>query len=292
MSAVETWQSVVRELDLWQDRGLRAKFWVRDDDAHEMSPQLAHLHHFADVHNIKIGLAVIPGRMNTDFADVLAGMRNRFHPMCHGWTHADYGPPGKPGEFGDDRPFSNLCSDAERAYAAFSGYFGSIPVIFVPPNGRITPALREALPRIGFAAVSTGRSDLEHKVFRMSSFLPWMPAVTITDSAAPPRLDVHIDVIDWNRKMARDSKSVATEIVDNLRFRRRGFLRAHRPIGLLTHHLVHDDKIWQLCNELLDTLFAHKAVDFVAADALFEAYDYAPPSVTYVRTDMAAGGHV
>ena len=47
------WQSVVRELDLWQDRGLRAKFGVRDDDAHEMSPQLAQLHHFADLMHLR-----------------------------------------------------------------------------------------------------------------------------------------------------------------------------------------------------------------------------------------------
>jgi predicted deacetylase len=271
MTNTEAWRGMVRELDVWKDGGLRARFWVRDDDAVEMSGQLAQLHDIADRHELNIGLAVIPGKMRPGFVDILAQMRKRFYPMCHGWVHADYGRPGKPGEFGRDRPFSRLRSDAEQAYTVFSNCFGTTRAIFVPPNGRITFGLRKALPRIGFAAVSTGPSYFERKILRMSSALPWMPAVAIRMASVIPRFDVHIDVMDWRRKTARDSEAVAAEIVENLHLRRRGFLAPDHPIGLLTHHLVHDEQVWRLCNELLDALSAHETVDFVRADSLFEA---------------------
>src|SRR5690348_870924 len=55
-----SWEDVSHELDCWATRGLKARFWVRDDDACEMSTPLARLHELAMRHDITVGLAIIP----------------------------------------------------------------------------------------------------------------------------------------------------------------------------------------------------------------------------------------
>jgi peptidoglycan/xylan/chitin deacetylase (PgdA/CDA1 family) len=270
---VEVWQHVRRELDRWSDQGLKAKIWVRDDDACEISDQLMRLRSLADRHGINIGLAVIPGMIRDDLVEALPGMQNSFHPMCHGWVHANYGQPGRPEEFGDGRPLSALRHDAEQAFKAFSGYFGSENVIFVPPFGRVTDALVNDLPRIGFSGLSVGPGLIERTMVRLNLRFPWttsikLPVATIATRSSVPRLDVQVDVIDWGRRTARDRSTVAAELVANLYLRRKGLLPCDHPVGLLTHHLAHDEPIWQLCDEVLGVLTRHDAVEPVSAALL------------------------
>jgi hypothetical protein len=267
----EAWKGVSRELDIWADRGLRSKFWLRDDDAYEMSVQLELLHGLARRHHINIGLAVVPGKMRSSLVCMLVDAQKEFHPMCHGWNHTDYGPPGNPEEFGDARPLAALCSDATMAYENFSKCFRKNPVIFVPPWNRITPALVKSLPRIGFAGISMWPSQLEHFALRMSSRLPWVPAVKLPLRSGFPRFDVHVDVIDWRRRTARDVESVAAALIEQLRLRRKGFLPFAHPVGLLTHHLAHSERVWLLCDELLEVLKSHGAVDFLSAACLIDS---------------------
>lgn len=266
----EPWREVLNELDLWSNRGLRATFWVRDDDAYELSAQLERLYDLAEQYKLNIGLAVIPGKLSSGFADALAHMKERFHPMCHGWIHANYGRRDAPSEFGRERPFSILLSDASQAYKVFSEYFGQINAAFVPPYNHITRGLRNALRGVGFAAVSMGPSFLELKILRINSILPWMPVVKIPVDSSIPRFDTHIDVLDWQRMTARESRAVAADIVGNLRLRRKGFLSPGHPIGLLTHHLVHDEHVWRLCREVFDSICSHKAAKFLNADCLID----------------------
>ena len=259
------WQGIRRELDRWADQGLRARFWLRDDDACEISAQLMRLYALAGRFNMNVGLAVIPGKIRPDFVHALADLKDRFEPMCHGWNHIDYGRPGHSEEFGDGRPYPVVRFDAEQAYRVFSECFGGSHVVFVPPFGRITPALADDLPGIGFAALSVGPDALERNILRLNAYLPWTPVVTIPTNWPIPRLNVHIDVIEWKRGTARDAGAVAADLVANLRLRRRGFLPSEYPIGLLTHHLVHDERIWGLCDELLDVVLDHDSA--VALDA-------------------------
>jgi len=100
-----------------------------------------------------------------------------------------------------------------------------------------------------------------------------------------PRLDVHVDVIDWKRGTARDAVSVAAQVVGQLRLRRRGYLPVNYPIGILTHHLVHDEPIWALCDDLLKFLKAKDTVDFVAAGSLLEIpYRSGSPASSSAKT--------
>jgi peptidoglycan/xylan/chitin deacetylase (PgdA/CDA1 family) len=274
----EAWDTVRRELDRWADQGLTARFWLRDDDACALSVHLTRLHALADRHDITIGLAVIPGKIERDLVRALSGLKNRFHPMCHGWNHENYGRPGEPEEFGHGRPLSALRLDAEQAYKVFSDYFGGGDAIFVPPFARITSALVDCLSQIGFAAVSTGPGVLERAVLRLDGRLPWIPVVKLPVRSPVPRIDVHIDLIDWQRRTARDQGSVAVELAANLRLRRRGFLPVNHPVGFLTHHLVHDEAIWRLCDELFGMLRRHVSVEILSAASLIRPVRQGSPS--------------
>jgi hypothetical protein len=257
------WDEARRELDLWAARALTARFWVRDDDACEMSERLPRLHELAGKHDITIGLAVIPGKLDSNLIDYLAGGAPRFLPMCHGWKHINYGPWNKPAEFGRDRPLARLIEDAERAFKVFCRHFGKTPPIFVPPFNRISHSLTSVLPSIGFVAVSAISNALDRTLLRLRSRLAWSLAVNLARPSAFPRIDVHIDPIDWRSRTVMDKKAICNALVLQLRGRRNAGAGAARPIGLLTHHLVHDEPIWQVCDELLDVLCRHGAVEFI-----------------------------
>jgi hypothetical protein len=259
----DAWHSVRDELDCWVNSGLKAKFWVRDDDAIEPSEQLMRLRSLAASHDIRVGLAVIPGCVSRDLIKFLDRNAPQFYPMCHGWKHVNYNLKKRPAEFGPDRPISGLVSDAKSAFRVFSELFGSARAIFVPPFNRVTPTLIKSLPDIGFLGVSLMPNYFERKILQVGSRLNYNMPIKIPDFNVGPRIDVHIDVINWRARTAREIPAIANELVQHLRVRRLGFLRADAPIGLLTHHLVHDERIWRLCRDILGTLQSHQAVEFL-----------------------------
>ncbi|MDR3572002.1 MAG: hypothetical protein P4L81_07525, partial [Candidatus Pacebacteria bacterium] len=242
---------------------MTAKFWVRDDDAIETSQSLERLRDFADNYGIRIGLAVIPGKIRPNLTDFLDLSPKQFYPMCHGWNHIDHGRVNKPGEFGPDRPLSNMINDARSALSLFSERFDTVKAIFVPPFNRVTPAVVRALPNIGFFGVSLMPSYLERKVLQFGPPLAWTNLIKIPEFSGSPRIDVHLDMIDWKTNTARETDRIVDHLVRHLRGRRLGLLPASTPIGLLTHHLVHNDEIWRSCNEALEVLRSDNAVEFI-----------------------------
>jgi hypothetical protein len=256
------WDDARRELDCWEDADLTARFWVRDDDAFEMSQNLERLCDLATRHNIKIGLAVIPGKILPDLSDFLGNKTRQFHPMCHGWKHVNHNRSNRPAEFGYDRPISSMIIDAQYAFGLFSGHFGALNAIFVPPFNRITPTVAKALPGIGFAGVSSMPSQLEHKILQLALRIGWSKVIKIPDFSGVPRIDAHVDMINWKTRAAHETTIIADHLVRQLRGRRLGVLPADTPIGLLTHHLAHDEGIWRACDETLEFLRSHRAAEF------------------------------
>jgi hypothetical protein len=265
-----SWEDVSRELDCWAARGLKARFWVRDDDACEMSTPLARLHELAMRHDITIGLAVIPAKVHPSLLKFMADEGRRFHPMCHGWQHINHSPAGrKPAEFGGERPISASIKDARSAFCAFRKYFAGYDAVFVPPFGQISRAMTRALPAIGFAGLSAGPGWLERKLSHFPSLAIRIPTVRVVRWSNIPRLDVHIDPIDWQRRTAHSVDTICNAVVRSLRPRRMGILAAEIPVGLVTHHLAHDDCIWGACNDALDVLRNHRAVEFLHVGQFF-----------------------
>jgi hypothetical protein len=284
LQGIAAWTEVRRELDRWADNGLTAKFWVRDDDAIQVSADLERLHDFATRRGVQIGLAVIPGKALPDLVEFLADSRREFYPMCHGWQHVNHSRGNKPAEFGPDRPTARLIMDARSALNAFSGLFRSAKAIFVPPFNGATAALVRALPNIGYFGVSLMPSRLERTLLQLSFGLNWLPVVKIPDFSNSPRIDVHLDVINWKTMKAQDAEIIVNQLLQHLRGRRLGLLTADAPIGLLTHHLVHNEGIWSRCEEILDVLQSHDTVKFVDVGRWADEYFLKPAASLSVRT--------
>jgi hypothetical protein len=265
MTAYETdvFDEARRELDVWAARGLKASFWMRDDDAVEVSDNLILLREVAARHGVKIGLAIIPGQAVPELAGLLDANARHFYPMCHGWQHINYNTGRKPAEFGAERPHRSVLRDAELALASFSRTFRKAKPIFVPPFNRITPALIRALPHVGFFGVSLMPTTFEQKLARLGSELNVSSPIPIPDLRGGNRIDVHVDLINWQTRSAQDYRVVAQQLVRELRYRRLGYVRTDSPIGLLTHHLAHDSSIWRACDDVLNFLRSHHAVQFV-----------------------------
>jgi hypothetical protein len=259
------WEDAQRELDCWAMQGLRVAFWVRDDDAFRTSDQLARLHELAENHDITIGLAVIPAKLHPCLPRyIISKDGQRFHPMCHGWQHINHARAGRrPAEFGRERPISALLKDAQLAYRAFSNHFGGADVVFVPPFGRISRALVRALPEIGFSGISGAAGWLERKLSHLSDWNIRIPTVGSLCRSDVPRLDVQIDPIDWRDRTAHNPAMISQTLVRCLRARRNGLLASSLPIGLVTHHLDHDESVWRACDALVRLLRRHEAVKFL-----------------------------
>ncbi len=267
---LRSWKDVSRELDRWAARGLKARFWVRDDDACEASAPLKRLHEFATRYDIVIGLAIIPGQVHPSLPEFLTDEGRRFHPLCHGWQHINHAPAGRKwSEFSEGRPVAAAISDARSAFNVFRKYFAGGDAVFVPPFGQISGAVIRALPAIGFAGVSAGPGWLERKLSHLPSLAIRIPPVRIPFRSPVPRLDVQIDPIDWKSRTAHSAATISDAIVRSLRPRRMGFLASDAPIGFVTHHLDHDDGIWAACDDALDVLRGHRAVEFLHVGQFF-----------------------
>ena len=88
---------------------------------------------------------------------------------------------------------------------------------------------------------------------------------------AMPTVNVHADVLDWRARSAAEPQALVRRLVAALRLRRHGLLPRRRPVGVLTHHLGHDDRAWALAEELLERLAAHRTVQFPPLSTLFPA---------------------
>ena len=260
------------EIARWRAIGQRPAFWIRDDDANAACEELERLTAIAIRHNVSVGLAFVPGLLAADLVPFLRRQSGKLYPMCHGWKHINYASPDNPSEFGSNRSHAVARLDAVCALETFRRHFPGVPAIFVPPFNRIAPEMIDALAGIGFAGLSAAPRPLERRMARLVGRLDWAaPTVNIAWRRSPPRIDAHIDLIDWRSGSARDLIAVAEALLGQLRLRRRGFLPTRAPIGLLSHHRVHDESIWRLLEALIVFVKDELGGEFVDVDCMFRA---------------------
>ena len=211
--------------------GQPARFWLRDDDATTPTDALDRLLSLSDRHGVPLALASIPAAAEPALARHLAGRPN-VRVLVHGWAHRNHAPRGeKKQELGPHRPGPIVLRELAEGLSRIAGLFGdqARPVL-VPPWNRIDASLLPRLPELGFAALS---------VFGPSRPAP-LPVVNTT-----------VDIIDWHgTRGCRDHAELAAEIAGQLEARAAD--PSLPPLGVLTHHLVHDEAAWVF----LDRLFA------------------------------------
>ena len=248
------WARLESELDVWAGLGRPATFWWRDDDAVEPTAELDRLHDLARPPNLPIALAVIPARVASALGQHLAGLSN-VAVLQHGYAHRNHAPAtAKKSELADARPIQEMCDELLRGQSAMAARFGAqaLPVL-VPPWNRIAPELIQRLPELGFRGLSTHLA----RPVRL---------------AAPGLIQVncHVDLMRW--KEPRGFLGAAQSIdlmVAHLAARRHGRSDPDEPTGILTHHRVHDEPLWEFLEDLLALLDAHPAAHFMAAGTCF-----------------------
>jgi len=238
------WAPLHSELQIWQAEGLSLPFWWRDDDAISDSPALRQLARMASEGGMPVHIAVIPAHADASLSEYLA-VTSGLIPLVHGWAHENHAPPDeKKAEFGAHRPIDALREDADRGFGKLHGLFGSrLKPVFVPPWNRIAPDVIPALPELGYRILSTST-----------------PRQNRWAAEGLEQINTHIDPIDWKGSRSLiDEAMLVSNIVQLLQDRRNGVTDAAEPLGLLTHHLVHDPTIWSFCTRLVDMLMSGPA---------------------------------
>lgn len=217
--------------------GVTLPIWWRDDDAVAPSAALDKLHALATDLDLPAHIAVIPDLAETALAETVTA-RPQLIPMVHGWRHENNAVAGaKKAEFGayDPQIAIHIHAAKSRMDSLFAGNF--MPV-FVPPWNRFDPAYVPDLRTAGYLGLST--------------FLPR------TDQWVGPgvvQINTHIDPIDWRGTRGLvDPVDLIEHTIQLLRARREGRADATEPLGFLTHHLVHDEDLWDFSRQFLSEL--------------------------------------
>jgi hypothetical protein len=230
MRSDETWQPLTTELARWRQAGRTAEFWLRDDDAIEPTAALDRLLGMTATYGVPVALAVIPASTDEALARRLAG-EGHVTVAVHGWSHENHAPEGeKKQELGRHRPreivLRELVGGIARLQRLHAGRFAPL---LVPPWNRIDADLLPGLAGIGFAALS---------VFGAPGPSPI------------PMLNSTVDIMDWRgSRGGRDHAALISEIVEQLE---RAFRGEGGPVGLLSHHLVHDETAWAFLDRLFE----------------------------------------
>lgn len=218
--------------------------WWRDDDAVETTPALDRLLTLAASVDAPLTLASIPARTTERLARRVRD-ETSLTVAVHGWAHESHAAEGeKNAEFGAQRPLAVRMEEAGRGLRVIEDRFGdhALPV-FIPPWNRIAPDMPEALAQSRFRGLSVyGEREPHHTPL--------------------PRFDAHLDPIDWRgTRSAVDPAGFIAHIVD--------LMESDAPIGLMTHHLVHDDAIWDLV-EAVVTHLTRRGARWVSLGDLIE----------------------
>ena len=243
------WDAVARELDLWKKSGVQAHFWWRDDDAAENGRSLDRLLDLRRALDLPLAVAAIPASVTPALASRL-GAETRVCVLQHGWDHRNHAPDGRPkAELAESRDEREVEQELAAGQSRMRELFAELALpVLVPPYNFLAPRLVGVVARLGFRYLSL-----------LGDF----------QSLAMPSRNVHVDVVDWRNGRAEESKVIARQAIAALRLRRFGFVERVLPVGIMTHHLRHDEEAWLSTEALLDRLRHHGAATFPPINALF-----------------------
>ncbi|MBX3567754.1 MAG: polysaccharide deacetylase family protein [Rhizobiaceae bacterium] len=227
-----SWASLDAALARWRDAGRTPRLWWRDDDAVEPTAALERLLGLAGGHSAPLSLAVIPEGATSALAERLAGEAG-VAVLAHGWSHRNHAPSSqKKQELGPHRPAAEVLAELGAGLRRIETLFGAraLPVL-VPPWNRIGSEIVPGLAGLGYRVLSV--------------FGPPRPA-------GLPVLNATVDIMDWHgTRGCRPAAEIVAELVGQLDA---GLSSGTpQPIGLLTHHLVHDEAAWAFLDRLLET---------------------------------------
>lgn len=224
--------------------GAPVQLWLRDDDATEPSELLSRLLVLTERFAVPVCLAVIPAHATQGLASQLEG-HGSVCVAVHGWSHQNHAPASeKKQELGAHRAMKTIRAELSTGFEQLSRQYRSrfVPLL-VPPWNRIDASVTATLSGIGFEALSTF-GDQSHDSIAM--------------------MNTHVDIIDWKQtRGGRETDQLVAELIAQLK-------QGTRPIGLLTHHLVHDDAAWHFLEALFAVVESHPDMSWVSAQHVLE----------------------
>ncbi|KQT86137.1 polysaccharide deacetylase family protein [Aurantimonas sp. Leaf443] len=244
----------------------RLAVWWRDDDARVATPALARLLALRARFDVPSSLAAIPQGSGSSLVGCLPA-DGSVRLLLHGFAHLNHAPEGeKRAEFGDHRPVETMLGEVRAGLERLDDLAGEhlLPV-FVPPWNRIGAGICERLAEAGIAALSTFREKR---------------------APAHPRLDTHLDLMDWRAMRGLPVEEADARLAMLVEARLGDDWETAEPIGLLTHHLQHDEAAWALTEALLAFLVRQERVDFLDAATLLSRM--VQPSQTSSRREGVA----
>lgn len=255
MTEAAAWRALTRELDAWASADRQIDFWWRDDDATAVTPALERLLSLSSRYSAPLALAVIPQSAEDALAALLEAEGALVQVLQHGFSHDNYAPEGeKKQELGPHRDLAVMESELAQGQARLGALFGprALPLL-VPPWNRIAPTLAARLPSLGIKGLSTFGPRREK----------WpVPGLL--------QVNCRLDPFAW--KPARRFIGAAeflTALVDELKTRRKATETLDEPLGLMTHHLYHDDAVWSFLESLLYALHKHGTARIIKPAAAF-----------------------
>ncbi len=220
-----------REVARWHDQGRRPRLWWRDDDARTTTDALERLLSMAK--GLPLSVAVIPDGATPALARRLE-RESAVTVSQHGIDHINCRDPGAPaGEYPTNTTIAQLVKSILQGEQRLRDC-GFDPRFYTPPWNRIDQTLLEALRVAGYRTLSAWNEEQREQCTGLR------------------RLDVHIDLLRW-KDGARFRGT--TQLQDCLREQlaeRREAGDFERPIGLLTHHLDHDEAAWRFIDWFID----------------------------------------
>ncbi len=246
------WSLFHTALDRIADTGKQAQFWLRDDDAISVTAALRQLAQWADSADTEILLALVPSMADQELAALIAATPALVGAV-HGWAHQNHAPDSeKKQELGSHRPIETVCAELAGAYQRTAQVCGDrmLPVL-VPPWNRISPDVVQCLPELGFSGISTfADAFTDHPI----------PGLQVQNS--------HIDIIAWRgNRGGRPSIDLIKEMVTALEQRAAN----GQPIGILSHHLVHDAAAWSFLDDLSAAVDRHAGARWISPQQVFSA---------------------
>lgn len=226
MSEVDAiWLPLGDALERCSREGRPAQFWLRDDDAVEPTTALERLLAICEG-DVPLVLAVIPQPTGEALANRLKDSVG-VSVAVHGWSHQNHaGPREKKQELGPHRPPETVVGELRDGLDKLKALHATrmIPML-VPPWNRIDPNLLSVLGGVGFETLST--------------FGPLKPVPINT-------INSNVDLIDWHGTRGCVDHAVLVRLIV-------AQLERPEPVGILGHHLVHDEAAWAF----LEKLFAY-----------------------------------
>jgi hypothetical protein len=228
------------------ERPLTIAFWWRDDDAEDVTPQLERLLKLSGRFALPLGLAVVPSGATQALAARLAH-EPQVAVLQHGFRHDRHSPAGeKKAEFGDHRPLAAMRDELHGGRERLQLLFPNFLPVLVPPWNRIGEtgdAARRAAGLTGLSLYGPMRSPDPHQV------------------------NTHLDIFDWKGTRGPMARARAFSILSDEVERR--LAGNPEPLGILTHHLIHQDASWALLEELFADLREHPAATWPEIPHLF-----------------------